>query len=301
MTVSTQEETYRPYRGSLRTRRLRFLPLAAAGIRTAARRKLPLVLLFLAPAGFMAVFSFLVYQKFAVLEGVGQDVGGLRLGRMLPRAVAAMIEVRELIAAYNAASRFFLVLIVAWYGAGLLAEDRRGNAHLLYFTRPLTRLDYLLSKLAVVGFFGGLAAVVPGLFIGMTAVLASPGWSFLDEQGWVIPATLAYGTGWVLVMSVTVLAVSALTRRKVFALAGFFGVLFLPWAAGRVLRRWTGEWDYVMLGPTTSFREIAEWLFEVRWGRRVADAETPLLVVGVLFLLGLAVLVLRLRRLEAVS
>src|SRR6188508_2919932 len=97
--------------------------------------------------------------------------------------------------------RLFALLAVAWYGAGVLAEDRRLGAHLLYFARPLTRLDYFLGKFLTVAFFGALASLVPGLFICLVAAWSSPKWSFIREESDVLWQTCAYASIWIVVTS----------------------------------------------------------------------------------------------------
>ncbi len=55
----------------------------------------------------------------------------------------------------------FMMILVALVGPDLISKDLRFNAIPLYFSRPLTRWDYFLGKLGVIGFFVGLVTVVP--------------------------------------------------------------------------------------------------------------------------------------------
>src|SRR5215207_7464110 len=99
--------------------------------------------------------------------------------------VLAFIGVRVLFA--EAADDFFtyaqylrivaglLLLFAATAGPELLCPDRRQNVLALIFTRPVTRSDYLLAKLAALLAVIALIAIVPlvVLFLGNTLAAAS--------------------------------------------------------------------------------------------------------------------------------
>src|SRR5262245_64443084 len=101
-----------------------------------------------------------------------------------------IIQVREQIVIFHIAMSLFTLLVIAWFGAGLIADDRRLGAHLLYFARPLSRSGYLVAKFLTLFFFGGIAVVAPGLVICIVATFASPDFGFLREEGSLIPRTL---------------------------------------------------------------------------------------------------------------
>lgn len=74
-------------------------------------------------------------------------------------------HVEEVISAYLRVQFYFTVPTIAVMAGGAVADDRHAGAFELYFSRPLTRLDYCLGKLLG-------AAIVPGVtLIGATMVL----------------------------------------------------------------------------------------------------------------------------------
>lgn len=247
MRAETHTELYRRFQGELRPRALRFWPLVASGVRTAVKAKIPLLLLFVPVAITTVVFSFVVYGKYAAEEGASA-MGGLRgMTAYFAQRAVLNIQVADMIADANEAMRLFALLAVTWYGAGVLAEDRRLGAHLLYFSRPLTRLDYFLGKFLTVAFFGALASLVPGLFICFMAAWSSPHWSFLKEEGEVVWQTLSYCSIWIVVVSSVVLCASSLVRRKTLAIAGVFGFFVLNHGLGGVLGAADARYNCVSL------------------------------------------------------
>jgi ABC-type transport system involved in multi-copper enzyme maturation permease subunit len=69
---------------------------------------------------------------------------------------------------------FFVFLVIAILGAGLIARDRQDNGLSLYFSRPLSLTDYLAGKTLVI--LGGYLAVtlVPALLLCLFAYLVEP-------------------------------------------------------------------------------------------------------------------------------
>jgi ABC-2 type transport system permease protein len=226
--ASTHTDVYRRFLGPRRPAHRPWVPIASSGLRTATKRKLPL-LLFAPPAIATVIFSFVVYARFAIESGLGAGPIPSSGPAMAGVALLAgkLIDVRDQIVQFNVAMSFFALLIMAWYGSGLIAEDRRLGAHLLYFARPLTRIDYLLGKFLVLAFFGFVAVLVPGLVICTIAAFSSPDWSFLKQEGSVIWRHLLFSLVWVISISSVVLAISSLSERKTFALVGTFAFFLM--------------------------------------------------------------------------
>jgi hypothetical protein len=266
-------EVYRRFDGPISVSRLRALPLARSGIKTALKRKLPLVVLLGPVAIATVIFAFVVYTRFALEAGappaalgVQHNAAGALGATMMAGAAQRMIETREMIVAFHLTTNVFSLLLMAWFGAGLIADDRRLGAHLLYFARPLTKTDYLLAKLLTVGFFGALGAVLPGVVICAVAAFASPEWSFVKQEGDVIWATFGFGFLWTIVGASIVMCVSSLSTRRTFALIGVFGWFLFSTALAAILAELQHEHDFRTLSPFFSMARVASWMFDIRRG-----------------------------------
>lgn len=302
MKASTHTEIYRPFTGTLRTRGPRFWPLFVTGVRVAARRKLPLLLLYAPAAICTVIFSFLVYAAYLAESGMEHAGVGIRdrMAAAVAQNAVQQLQVRKLVLLFHQIMVWFTMLTTAWFGSGLFAEDRRVGAHQLYFSRPLTRLDYALGKLAVVAFFSACALLLPGLWLCTMASFTSPEWSFLREQPEVIAQTVAYEILWVLVTSLAVLAMSSLASKKVFALIGMFALFVLTFAMASLLGH---EVDarFFAISPILDVWAVGDWLFDV--GSEVPQPPLGLAVRALAGCVTLFVLVIawRLRRLEVVA
>lgn len=298
MKASTHTEIYRPFQGELTRRRMRFLPLATTGVRVAFKRKLPLLLFGPSAIGTI-VYSFLVHLRFRVETGEipGMDSQG---AAMVATAAGQLLAVSNQVINFLIQTRHFALLAIAWYGAGLLAEDRRLGAHLLYFSRPMTRTDYYLGKLGTVLFYGACSFLFPVLTILSVASFSSPEWSFLTEKGDVILKSIAYALLWIGVFSTMVLAVSSLVDRKTLALAGFVGLFIFTEAVGNVMVEIVDDPHWRLLSLTRNFEHAADWLFD----RNPHDDFSVGLSLGTIAawaVLSVTITARRLRRMEVVA
>jgi len=305
--ATTHTEIYRRFEGKLAPPRLRFLPLYLFRLRVAHKKKLPLLLLFAPPAISGIVFSFIVYTKFT-LEAVEIDPQGGGLPALLSgRSIAARIagqltEVHQLIVEFNMVIRTFALLALAWFGAGLIADDRKAGAHLLYFSRPITRRDYFLGHFCTAAHFGLCALLVPSLVICIVAVFSSPDFSFLKEKWDVIVATIGYSLLYVATVASIVLAVSSLASRKSYALAGVFGLFVPTQAVAIVVAELKQEPQFHMLSLWANLQRLADWMLGARavpqfdW-----NPWYSLGIVAFVIALSASTVAWRLRRMEVVA
>src|SRR5260370_42625753 len=88
---------------------------------------------------------------------------------------------------------YIIMLLVVVAGPGLISRDLRFNALPLYFARPLTRLDYFLGKLGVIGALVASVAVGPAVAAYVIGVCFSLDLSVVRGTYALVPASVAYG------------------------------------------------------------------------------------------------------------
>ena len=295
----THTEVYRPFAGELRARRLPWWPIASAGIRIAWKKKLPILLLYI-PVGIATIVScFTVYGAF-LLGGSDEP---LSPQEMIVAAMASqLLEVRGIISQFNGTVGAFSMLAMAWFGAGLICEDRRVNAHLLYFARPIRRLDYVLGKLAAIGFWGLCTSFLSGIIICIVAIFTSPDWIFLTEQYGTIFLTIGYSLTWIVAFSSMTLAISSLLPRKTFALVGIIASFSLSTIVAQALVEILDQPVFGVLSPVIAFDEFRVWIFSPS-GKRDAFSEVWPFAAAVIgySIASWSLIAWRVRRLEVVA
>ncbi len=295
----THTEIYRPFEGELRRRKIPWWPITAAGIRLDWKKKLPVLLLYV-PVGIAAIIHcFMVYSAFLMSD----NMGTLTPEKMLLASIASqLLDVRWIISDFNFTVGHFSVLVMAWFGAGLICEDRRVNAHLLYFARPIRRSDYLLGKLAAIIFWGACTSLLSGLVICVVAAFTSPDWVFVTEEYGTIFLTIAYSCTWILTSSLICLAMSSLLPRKTLALVGIIAFYLMSALMAEALMEITDSEYWGVLSPSSSFNIVRLWIFANADARPEWSEVWPYFAAIASYCsLSWAVLVMRVRRLEIVA
>jgi hypothetical protein len=277
---------YRPWQGRLGGQLGRWRVIAETGVRLAWKNrwlKLQLIFAWL-PALYMGV-AFFAYEQWLAnptARGfVGQFIPGVPLvgGR---HAVWAWL----LMTFFRYPQALLMLLVVGLVAPPLIAQDVRSRAFLLYFSRPITRIGYLIGKLATVWAYVLMITTVPALGLYLFAVLLSPE-SDVVLQTWDLPLRILGATAVLAIPTSTLaLAYSSLTsqsRHAVFAwfttwIVGWVSyiVLFVGMAEVEVDRRWTLVSLYHTLG------EVQNWVFG-------AGDTSPILAPSALLLVGITV------------
>jgi hypothetical protein len=299
----TDTEIYRRFRGTVSGTRSRSFAVARAGLSTAVRNKLALVILFAPPAIATVIFSFVVYARFSLEAGSTPSAlgGPSPAGAIAAGFARTLIRVREQVVLFHITMSYFTLLVIAWFGAGLIAEDRRAGAHLLYFSRPLTRSGYLAGKFLTLLLFALVAVLVPSLVICTVATFASPEWSFLKEEGDIVPASIAFACLWAGVWSSVMLAISSLSSSRTFALVASFAFFSVTGGIATLLVGLERDPSYLMLSLQGHFHRIAVWMFDLRHHELAWDVRWSFGTLLAVVLAAWAILFHRVRRMEGSS
>jgi ABC-2 type transport system permease protein len=200
------EQSYRRHEARGALRRVRFWPITREALRLILARRLFLMLLFGALIPFLArVIQIYVVTRFP------------EAGRILP------VDGR-LFGEFLVQQWLWLMIITIFGGAGLVANDLRTGAILVYLSRPLTRRDYVLGKLGVLMLLNLSVTLVPGLLLYLIALALAPDQFLKWDLAWIGPAIVLQSLVMSLVMSLVGLAVSSLSRSARVAGIGFFGI-----------------------------------------------------------------------------
>jgi ABC-2 type transport system permease protein len=164
----------------------------------------------------------------------------------------------------------------------------------LYFSRPLTRTDYVRAKFAATAAALLILTALPVLVLYAGALLA--GMDFGHNT-----AHALYGLGTALLYSVLYaavgLAIAAATPRRGFGVAAIIAVLVVSTAVAGIVRAVLSRGDFSsdasaadwagLLSPTSVVDSLATWLFRLPGG---ALAQPPSDGAGVVFLAEFAVI-----------
>lgn len=117
-----------------------------------------------------------------------------------------------------------MIIVVGLCAPSLISHDVRSRAFLLYFSRPLTRFQYIFGKFSTVAFFLLLCCTLPQLLLYVFAVLLSPDISVVAAT-WDLPLrVIAASLTMIIPTALLALMFSSLTTESRFATFGWFFV-----------------------------------------------------------------------------
>jgi ABC-type transport system involved in multi-copper enzyme maturation permease subunit len=210
---------YQPYAGSYTPAAGRWAVIARQMLRSTARQPLVIVMMVLVALP-TVVSAVLVYIATRVAT-LGQASPA---GMWTPEHFVMMPWGTTMLA-------FFLALFA---GSGQVADDARAGAFQFYFSRPVTREQYLVGKLIPVIALTMVASLAPALLLSLLRLaLAQSAVEALQHLP-LVGATLLMGIVEALALAVPAVAASSLSRRSGYVQGLFATVCLLPWLVGRI-------------------------------------------------------------------
>lgn len=235
---------------------------------------------------------------------VAFDLSSLSQSTNLGGTVSDQIQgVRHTVWAYLLLTLFrypqatLMVLIVGIAAPPLISHDVRSRAFLIYFSRPITRLEYMLGKMGTVMFFMAIITTLPALLLYVAGVMLSASTSVMLAT-WDLPLRILVAS---VVLSVPTTAIalmfSSITTESRIASFSWFAM----WVLGHVIynvvlsfsavssRRFDPEsfepgWR-VLLSPYHTLGVVQSWIFGLETkGSPVVPAMVLLTIVTVVSL-----------------
>jgi ABC-2 type transport system permease protein len=111
---------------------------------------------------------------------------------------------------------FSVMIVVAIVGPRLVSEDLRTRALSLYFSKPLTRLDYVVGKLGVVAFWVGSVTLAPALVLYGLSIAFSPNLATIGQTIAVVPSIFAFSLLLMVGCGAPMLALSSMAKNPRF-------------------------------------------------------------------------------------
>lgn len=286
--MAVYEQAYRPYAGPLTREGGRFAVLARFAFADVFKSR--------ALTGFYAV-SFVPTLIGAIWIYLHHNVSALAALKLEASSLGS-VDAAFFLVLLSKQAFFFGGLLAIFAGPTLLTADLANGALPLYFSRPLSRAEYVTGKLTVLVVLLSTVSLVPGLALfGLQAFLG--GWAWTAGHARVAGAIAVGCAIWVAAASLLVLAVSAFAKRRIAAQAYLIGVVIAGSAIGNTVRF---QFDSP-LGLVFNIPEIMRSLWGQLFGVDLDAALHPAAAWGALAAwcaLALAVLWKRLQAYEVV-
>ena len=275
------DQGYRRYAGSRVPRSLAWWVIARAGIveRLRDRRFLALLL-----------FAWLPF----LVRGVQ-----IYIASSFPQASFLALDERTF-RAFIDQQRPFVFFATIYAGAGLIANDRQANALQLYFSKPITRAQYVCGKLLILVVFLAAVTWLPAVSLLFLQTLLSGSLDFFSSHLFLLPAITIGSALEIGVAAVTMLALSSLSRSSRFVAILYAGITLFAAAFGRAVGAATGIRGWTWLSPQDTLTVVIDATFGVPTTASGTSVAAALLVVALLVGASIVVLARQVRAVEVV-
>jgi len=194
----------------------------------------------------------------------------------------------------------FVFFVTVYVGAGLIANDRRANALQIYLSKPLTRAEYVVGKLAILMTFLLLVTWVPALLLLVVQIAFAGNFTFLGRNLFLFPAITLFSFVQSLMVASAMLALSSLSKSSRYVGILYAALVFFSQALYGVLTFVTGGTRMSWLSLPADLQQVGNAIF-----RLPPLYDTPVLVsflmVAALIAVSGLVLERRVRGVEVVA
>ncbi len=299
---------YRAWQGELQSSSTRWLVVAEIGIRRAWQGAwLRRMMFFAWVPGVVMGFMIFIYEQSAKQGGEVQDImsaGAMALvtyespevifrriqqERILTGSRPSMGEERHifwsslLLIMFRRSQPFLLIPIVAVIAPPMISQDFRSRAFLLYFSRPLTKVQYIAGKAATISLYLLCVTMFPALLLYIVGVLLSPDISVLYAT-WDLPLrTILASLMIVIPCTALSLMLSSLTTESRYASFAWFAIWIFGHLTYVVIRSVASPGDSSMVQSLSlyeTFNDLSSWILDPKLG--VTQVETRFILLAVL-------------------
>lgn len=173
----------------------------------------------------------------------------------------------------------YIFFVTIYVGAGLIANDRRANALQLYLSKPMTSLEYIAGKLAILFLFLISVTFLPAMLLLLIQAAFSGSLEFVRNNLYLLPAITLFSLAQVLLASTTMLALSSLSKSSRFVGVMYAGLFFFTTALFQTLRGITGQSRFAWLSPTASLQQLGDVIFRLEPRYQLSPAIAAIAVV----------------------
>jgi ABC-type transport system involved in multi-copper enzyme maturation permease subunit len=275
------DQGYRRYAGGRAPGGRAWAVIATAGIRTMLAKRAFLGLLLLAWLPFL-VRAIQIYAA-----------------ANLPQA-AFLAPTAETFREFLEQQAIFVFFITVYAGAGLIANDRRANALQIYLSKPLTRAEYIIGKMAILMTFLLLVTWVPAIVLLIVQILFKGSFDFVRANIYLFPAITLFSFLEALMIAAAMLALSSLSKSGRYVAILYAAVVFFTQAIYGVIFAITRDTRWSAISFPANLNQVGNVIFRLPLNYATPWPVSLLMILALIAVSGL-VLERRVRGVEVVA
>jgi ABC-2 type transport system permease protein len=279
--VPIHDQGYRRYGGSRTPDGRAWAVIAKTGVRTLVAKRAFVGLLLLA----WLPFFVRAVQIYAAAN--------------LPQA-AFLAPTPEMFRQFLEQQEIFLFFVTVYAGAGLVADDRRANALQIYLSKPLTRLEYISGKVAVLAVFLLLVSWLPAVVLLIVQIMFSGSFDFFAANLHLFPAITVFSIVQVATVSSAMLALSSLSKSSRYVGVLYAALVFFSQAMYGVLFAVTRDSRLSWISMPFNLGQVGDFIFRLPL-RYQTPVSVSFLMIALVVIASAVILERRVRGVEVVA
>ncbi|MCU0288384.1 MAG: ABC transporter permease [Acidobacteria bacterium] len=278
-----REKGYYNWEGQLKTAPVKWLPIFVNGIKSVYKKKFSKILFA------TCAFTFLIFL-IAVYVSTKPEL------KMLANLVKEIQSDALLFNTYytNDFLIFMMVVLSLFAGSELISGDLKYKSFIFYLSRPLSRLDYVKGKYAIVLFYLLAFTLVPGLLLIIAKIIFSGELSIsfpILLAAIIFPIVMSFFLG-----SFTIM-LSALSANSRFVKVMIFVAYMTTNAIGKMFNEIFNNRSFMYLAFDNNIKSFGEFIFGVKEPFYTYGFISGCILVG-LTILFFTIIMMRIKRVE---
>ena len=250
--ATIREKGYAHWDGALAERRFPWWPITRTGIQLAFKKK-----------AFRFCFAGAFMPAFVALGGLYVSER-LEDFKALVRSNQTLLNINPNYFKTFLTSNFllfFIILVLVFAAAGLIADDLKHNSLQLYFSRPLSKKDYLLGKMSVIAFFVLVLTALPWLLLLVFKLIFAGSFKFFLDYPWLPLSILGYSALLTVFFAFYVLLLSSLSKNTRYATILVFATYLFSDALFGILSETFHEPAMALFSLRANLQQAGAFLF----------------------------------------
>jgi len=283
---------YREWEGRRRSPWWACVTLVRVGLLLIFRRWVFWVLIGLGLMNFLFNFAF-IYLK-ATLVVQNEDIGKFLDQYRVTGTGSAYADFMNAQAAIT-------TLLLAFAGSALIGSDYRQGGMVFYLSRAIDKRHYIVGKLLAIASVVTVITTLPALVLYVEYGMLSNSLQYFRENWRILVGILGFGFVLATVQSVMLFAIAAWVPRTVPLVMTWLGLFVLLSALAHTLRETLDNRRWLLIALWEDMHHLGRWCFGALPPNRIPSARETALVLAGVCVVGLLLIVRRVRAVEVVA
>lgn len=214
-------------------------------------------------------------------------IGEAALRKQLPELLGGASPGGSVLVAFMEIQFFSLVILYAVSGCNIVTRDIQNQTFPLYFSRPLSTVEYVFGKTLSLFAVGSIVTVGPVTLLSILRVIYYSFYSSGAAQSAGVQAQMLSFVGLSILLtalcSLVVVALSATVEKQSISILSWIGVVLVPFLISRlalIVSDGTGDWTY-LLSLDGNIQLLSEYMLDT------PPSISPLVPLGIVSGIGI--------------